>query len=312
MSSMRCVIFSILLLSLFLDACERSRDSCLIKVGDVCIERTAFRQRLERFAEESLISSEDVLDRMKVVMVDNIVEEQLILQYASRGFITVTEQEIDIAMKGIMEGTDKKDLDALLTEECRDIKDMREFIRTRTIINRTVEKAVKKEIAVPPEKIRQYYEEHQSEFYRPSSVELYHVFVKDQYKAKEALVMLRSGMSLEQVVKRYSDSPETNPSGFMGVFVKGDLPKEVEDVVFSIPEKRYSEIIDTLRGYHIFYVAKHTEPGTLPLIDAADEIRYRLTEKIFEENYARFIEELKTKYGVEVNWDEINSVSIRD
>jgi len=284
----------------------------LIKVGDVCIERTAFRQRLERFAEESLISSEDVLDRMKVVMVDNIVEEQLILQYASRGFITVTEQEIDIAMKGIMEGTDKKDLDALLTEECRDIKDMREFIRTRTIINRTVEKAVKKEIAVPPEKIRQYYEEHQSEFYRPSSVELYHVFVKDQYKAKEALVMLRSGMSLEQVVKRYSDSPETNPSGFMGVFVKGDLPKEVEDVVFSIPEKRYSEIIDTLRGYHIFYVAKRTEPGTLPLIDAADEIRYRLTEKTFEENYASFIEELRKQYGVEVNWDEINTVSIKE
>jgi len=284
----------------------------VIKVGDVCIARSDFRQRLERFAEESLIGSEDLLDRMKVVLVDNVVEEQLILQYASRGFITVTEQEIDIAMKGIMEGTDKKDLDALLTEECRDVEDMREFIRTRTIINRTVERAVKKEIAVSPEKIRHYYEEHQSEFYRPSSVELYHVFVKDHYKAKEALVMLRSGVSLEQVVKRYSDSPETNPSGFMGVFVKGDLPKEVEDVVFSIPEKRYSEIIDTLRGYHIFYVAKRTEPGTLPLIDAADEILYRLTEKTFEENYASFIEELRKQYGVEVNWDEINTVSIKE
>ncbi|MBN2297654.1 MAG: peptidyl-prolyl cis-trans isomerase [Deltaproteobacteria bacterium] len=309
---MRCVIFSIVLLSLLFSACSQNRNPCVIKVGDVCIEKPTFRDRLERFAEESLISSEDVLDQMKSVIVDNIVEEQLILQYARKGYITVTEQEIDIAMKGIMEGTDKEDLEALLTEESRNLDDMREFIRTRSIINRTVEKAVKKEIAVSPEKIKKYYEEHESEFFRPSSVELYHVFVKDNYKAKEALVMLRSGVSLEQVVERYSDSQEDERSGFMGVFVKGDLPKEVEDVVFSIPEKRYSEIIDTLRGYHIFYVAKRSKPGTLPLIDAADEIRYKLAEKIFEENYARFIEDLKKECIVEVNWDEIKSVSVKE
>jgi parvulin-like peptidyl-prolyl isomerase len=309
---MRCVIFSIVLLTVLISACERGKDKCVIQIGEACIRKQEFTQRLERFAEESLIGSEEVLQQMKPVVVDNIVEEQLIIQYARRGFITVTEQEIDIAIKGLMEGTDKEDLDELLTEECRDLSDMREFIRTRALINRTVEKAVKKEVVISQEEIKQYYQEHESDFYRPSSVELYHVFVKDKYQAKEALVMLRSGVPLEQVVRQYGNAQENNETGFMGVFVKGDLPKEVEEVVFSIPERRYSEIIDTQRGYHIFYVAKRTKPGTLPLIIAADEIRDKLEGDLFEKKYAEFIDGLKNQYVIEVNWDEINSVSVKE
>ena len=309
---MRCVIYSIVLLSVLLSACDRGKDACVIQVGEVCITKQQFKERLERFAEESLISSEEVLHQMKPVVVDNIVEEQLIVQYARKGFITVTEQEIDIALKGLMEGTDKEDLDELLTEEYRDISDMREFIRNRTLINRTIEKAVKKDVVVTKEQVKQYYEEHLSDFYRPSSVELYHVFVKEQFQAKEALVMLRSGVPLEQVVRQYGNPQENNESGFMGVFVKGDLPKEVEEVVFSIPERRYSEIIDTQRGYHIFYVAKRTKPGTLPLIIAADEIRDKLEGDLFEKKYAEFIDGLRNQYVIEVNWDEINSVSVKE
>jgi parvulin-like peptidyl-prolyl isomerase len=308
----RCVIFFIVLLNFLLIACNQSKNTCTIQVGDTCITAQEFKDRLERFAEESLISSEETLQQMKPIVVDNIVEENLILQYARKGFITVTDKEIDIAMKGLMDGTEKNDLEQLLTEECRDLSDMREFIRRRTIINRTVEIAVKKEIAVPPEKIKQYYEDHTSEFYRPASVELYHVFVKKHFKAKEALVMLRSGMSLEQVVRQYSSPEENNGSGFMGIFVKGDLPKEVEDVVFSIPERRYSEIIETQRGYHIFYVAKRTKPGTLPLINASDQIRDNLAEELFETRYADFIDTLKKEYIIEVDWNEINSITVKE
>ncbi len=309
---MRCVIFSIVLLTVLISACERGEDACVIQVGEARITKQEFKKRLAHFAEESLIGSEEVLHKMKPVVVDNIIVEQLIMQYARKGFITVTEQEIDIAMKGLLEGTDKEDLEELLTEECRDLSDMRDFIRTRALINRTVEKAVKKEVVITGEEVKLYYEEHLSDFYRPSSVELYHVFVKDKYQAKEALVMLRSGVSLEQVVRQYGNPQENNESGFMGVFVKGDLPKEVEEVVFSIPERRYSEIIDTQRGYHIFYVAKRTKPGTLPLLLAADEIRDKLESDLFEKKYAAFIDGLKKEYIVEVNWDEINSVSVKE
>ena len=89
-----------------------------------------------------------------------------------------------------------------------------------------------------------------------------------------------------------------------------DLPADVEDVVFSIPERRYSNIIKTQRGYHIFFVAKRTEGGVLSLIDASDQIREKLVEESFEKKYATWIEDLKKEYQVEVNWSGVNEVSI--
>lgn len=311
MYRMKYVIFSVALFSIVLGACSERKNACLIRVGDVCISRQAFQERMAHFAEESMIASEDQLEVMKPVFVNNIIEEELVLQHARKGFITVSDEEVDIAMKGLLEGIEREDLDRLLTEESRNIGDMREFIRKRALIKRTIEREVHKDIVVTAEQIRQYYEAHADEFVMEPTVELHHVFMKNSYQAKEALKRLRSGITLEAVAREFGETEGVEEgSGFMGVFAKGDLPKDVEDVVFSIPSRRYSNIIKTQRGYHIFYVANKTQGGTLSLIEASDQIREKLVEESFEKKYATWIEELKKEYRVEVNWSGINEVSI--
>jgi len=296
---------------MLLGACSDRKNTCLIQVGDVCINRQTFEERMARFAEESMITSQDQLEAMKPVFVNNIIEEELVLQHARKGFVTVSDEEVDIAMKGLLEGIDKEGLDRLLTEESRNIDDMREFVRKRALIKRTIEREVHKDIVVTAEQIRQYYEAHKDEFVLEPTVELYHVFMKNNYQAKEALKRLRSGMSLEAVAREFGEAEGVEESsGFMGVFAQGDLPKDVEEVVFSIPPRRYSNIIKAQRGYHIFYVANKTEGGTLSLIEASDQIREKLVEESFEKKYATWIEDLKKEYRVEVNWSGIHEVSI--
>jgi parvulin-like peptidyl-prolyl isomerase len=307
---MKYVIFSIALLSLAAGACTDGRNACLVRVGDVCISRQDFTERMERFAEESMITSEEQLGAMNTLFVNTIVEEELILLYARSRLITVSDEEVDIAMKGLLDGIDRDDLDRLLTEESRNIDDMTEFVRKRALIRRTIERVVHKDISVSAEEVKRYYEDHAGEFDLEPTVELYHVFVKDQHQAREALARLRSGAALEAVVKEYGEKEGLGNSGFMGIFTKGDLPRNVEDVVFSIPERRYSNIIKTQQGYHIFYVAKRTQGKTLSLIEAADYIREKLVEESFEKKYADWIEELKNEYRVEVNWSGISEVSI--
>ncbi len=311
MYRMKYVIFSVALFSIVLGACSDRKNTCLIQVGDVCISRQSFQERMAHFAEESMIASEDQLEALKPVFVNNIVEEELVLQHAREGFITVSDEEVDIAMKGLLEGIEREDLDRLLTEESRNIDDMREFIRKRALVKRTIEREVHKDIVVTAEQIRQYYEAHTDEFVLEPTVELYHVFMKNNYQAKEALKRLRSGVALEAVIREFGETEGVEEgSGFMGVFAQGDLPKDVEEVVFSIPPRRYSNIIKAQRGYHIFYVANKTEGGTLSLIEASDQIREKLVEESFEKKYATWIEDLKKEYRVEVNWSGINEVSI--
>ncbi|MGC9323276.1 MAG: peptidylprolyl isomerase [Desulfomonilia bacterium] len=294
---------------MILAGCDAFQPTCCIRIGDVCIDRETLRSRLERFTEESMISSGEVLHTMKPMIVDNLIEEQLILMYAQENSIAVTDEEVDVAVHGFLDGMKKQDFEHVLTEECRNMNDIRAFVRTRAIINKTVDKAVRSSISISHEQEKKYYDKNAKEFYRPTSVEIYHVFVKNHQHAKEALAMLRSGVPLAQVVRQYSDSAEDD-LGFMGVFAKGELPKEVEDVVFSIPERRYSNIIETQRGYHIFFVARRIAPGTRPFDEVADEIREKLTDEQFEVRYAQWIDELKTHYAIEVNWDEINALSV--
>jgi len=300
-----CILFALLSLT----GCKRVDDTCYIRVGDICIEREDFRVRLERFAEESLITSSEVLESMKPMIVDTLIEELLILNYALDNRITITEAEVNVAVEGFLDGMKRQDFDHVLTEGCRDISDIRDFIRRRAIISKAVDKTVRSGLAVSEEDTRSYYDQNTSEFYHPLSVELYHVFVKDHSQAKEALTLLRSGIPLTQVVSTYDESAR-DELGFMGVFTKGELPKEVEDVVFSIPQRRYSHIIETQRGYHIFFVAQRTEARTRSYEEVADELRERLTEQLFETRYAQWLRELKTNYSIEVNWDEITTLSV--
>lgn len=306
---MRCALCLMSLL-LLISGCNRGDTGWCLRVGQTTVTSAEFHDQLERFAEESMIDSREMLNQMKPTLVSSLLEQQLILEYARDKGITVSDEEVSIALDGYLEGISREDLDRVLTEECRRIDDIHDFIRKRSVCDKAIERAVRRNITVEEKTISAYYEEHRAEFMRPASVELYHVYVRDKYRAKEAQVMLRSGVSLGEVVRRYSESADAKDTGFMGVFTKGELPHEVEKVAFSIPERRYSGIIATMRGYHIFYVERRTPAGVMPLAEVHDLIRERLQEQRFEQAYAMWIDNLKEQYQPEVNWDEIKRITL--
>lgn len=310
--STRYLIFSALLLSLVLVlSCTKPGHDFCIKVGEKVITPAMFKERMERYAEESMITDPTVLDGMKPLIVDDIVEELLILKYARDNYISLSQEEVAIAKKGVLAGLSEQELKGILTEDCRDASDITSFIRTRLIIKKALERAVWPKINISEDEVREYYNNHKSEFYHPETVKLYHVFSSDRFKARKALLLLRSGASLDAVVREYSESEDAKNHGFMGIFTKGELPREVERVVFSIPVKRYSGIISTKRGYHIFYVASKTKPGIAPLEDVELEVKDNLTNRKFEQLYRKWIASLKQRYRPEVRWDVINEISLR-
>ncbi|MEA2102503.1 MAG: peptidyl-prolyl cis-trans isomerase [Thermodesulfobacteriota bacterium] len=307
---MRYAISCLIFFSLIFTACTQQKDGCCIRVGQTCITTEEFCSRLERFAEESMIDSKADLDRMKPVLVDNMVEEMLVLQYAADNQIIVSEQEVDIAIRGIMDGIKKEDMDRMFTEECRTMDDIQGFVRKHSIINKTIDRAVGRKIVVDDTDIEAFYKDNRSDYMRPASVELYHVFTKEKTKARIALSMLRSGTSLGYVVHRYSVSSDAKDNGFMGVFVRGELPDKIESVVFSLPERRFSRIIKTMSGYHIFYVENKAKPGMLGIEEVSDKIRQELMDERFEKEYALWIKGLMEKYKPEVNYDKIKKISV--
>jgi len=79
--------------------------------------------------------------------------------------------------------------------------------------------------------------------------------------AEDLLGRLRGGEDFDQLARRYSNDPgSAQLGGDLGWFRRGRMVREFEDVAFSLPTGRVSEIVETDFGFHIIRIDR-TRPG---------------------------------------------------
>ena len=79
----------------------------------------------------------------------------------------------------------------------------------------------------------------------------------------------------------------------MGVFEQGDLPADMERVIFSLDEGRTSQIVESSYGFHIFRLDRKFPPALLSASEAAPEIQQRLMAQKMKEALATHVAGLK-------------------
>ena len=123
----------------------------------------------------------------------------------------------------------------------------------------------------PDEKeIKEIYEKHKEMFVSPEQVHASHIVkhVKepgDKTKAfmemSEAKKALDGGESFEAVSARVSDCPSN--SGDLGLFPRGQMVQEFDDVIFAMQPEETSDVFLTDFGYHIAKLHKKDPPQPL-------------------------------------------------
>ncbi|MDD5341251.1 MAG: SurA N-terminal domain-containing protein [Patescibacteria group bacterium] len=84
-------------------------------------------------------------------------------------------------------------------------------------------------------------------------------------KIEEALTKLKSGQSFDEVLKKYGET-DTSQSSLTGNFLRGELPKTLEDQLFSMSAGSRTDIITLPGSYSIVQlVKKDTDKGVLTL-----------------------------------------------
>ena len=80
------------------------------------------------------------------------------------------------------------------------------------------------------------------------------------------------------------------------------MPAEFDAVVFNLPAGRLSPLIKSEYGYHIFLVEERRDAAKLSLAQAREEIRVRLQAELEEHLYRQWLDELRAKAKIDVNW----------
>lgn len=154
---------------------------------------------------------------------------------------------------------------------------------------------VVRDTRVDEAEVRDYYEEHKKDFLVQGRIQVSQILVDTEEKAVSVLRRLdRAGEpEFRKIAVEESLGPEAPRGGVMGVFQQGDLPADMEKVIFALDEGRTSRVVESSYGFHVFRLDRMYPPALRDESEAAAEIRERITAQKMKDALASHLGGLK-------------------
>ena len=257
--------------------CSR-QGAVLANIGSKTITGADFVDRLKQLPPQyqGMIKT----DEDKKTMLDAIVKEQLIVQEA---------RERNIDKDKAIQSKINTIVDQILLEE---------------MIKRVRDTQLKPTDA----EIKAYYEQHKTEYNGQERVKVAHILVKDKGKAEEILAKLNKGADFGALAQANSIDPgSSRKGGELDYFSKGDMVPEFEKAAFALNTPgQLSGIVQSAFGYHIIKLIDKKSAGQKSFEEAKTEAGRALEKEKFD----KWMEGLKTKWHVKVDYDKLKALSL--
>ena len=116
------------------------------------------------------------------------------------------------------------------------------------------------------------------ERWRFDSATLYRIKVSKNSTADELVEQLKDGAEFFSLAKKYSEDKSTSHScGYLGKLMREQMRPEVESEIFKAQEGEIVGPIESVDGFHIYYVEK------IELAKLEDSVILKIEDKIFPE-----------------------------
>jgi peptidyl-prolyl cis-trans isomerase SurA len=183
-------------------------------------------------------------------------------------------------------------------------EDFKNNIRNGLLTKKVIGSEVGSHISIPKEEIQKYYDEHKAEFMRPEQVALRSIEIntagKDETevaelkkKADTALKRIQDGEDFGEIAKRYSDGSTAKQGGYLGIYKRGELSKELEDTVFKMQKNGLTPVMETKQGFLIMQVLEHYDEGEQSLAKVESEIEGKLYNQRLEPALREYLKTLR-------------------
>jgi len=190
-------------------------------------------------------------------------------------------------------------------------EDFKNNIRNGILTKRVISEEVSSHINITTDEIQKYYDDHKSDFIRPEQVALRSIEINTsgkseaevaelRKKAETALKRIQDGEDFGEIAKRYSDGTTAKQGGYLGMYKRGELSKQLEDVVFKMKRNDLTEIMETRQGFLIMQVLEHYDEGQQSLNTVSDEIRSKIMETKMEPALRDYLQKLREQSYVVV------------
>ena len=251
-------------------------------------------------------------DRQKYALRD-LIDQSLLSQRGKDMGINVKPEVVkqldEIRVKNNLKDMD--DLEKAVTSQGVNWEDFKNNIENRLLTQEVIRREVGSHITIGHDDAMKYYEEHKKDFVRQEQVALRAIEIKTEGKKESEIPELKAkaqklhdrvkdGEDFGELAKRFSDGSTAQQGGYLGVYKRGELSKELEDMVFKMKKNDMTDVIETKQGFLILQVLEHYDEGEQPFNKVENEIMDRLYNERMEPALRDYLKTLREQSYVVV------------
>jgi peptidyl-prolyl cis-trans isomerase SurA len=247
-----------------------------------------------------------------------LAEKLLDAQVKEAGF-EATEAEIDSVIAETKQRfrLDDEALDRALAAEGTTRQGYRLRVKHDLEGYRVVQLRVRSRIKVTDDDLKNYYQQHGSEFATGQEIKVRHIFLqvtagasaaeegRAREKGEKVLARLRAGEDFAAVARQASQGPSAADGGDLGWLRRGVVQPEVERAAFELETGQVSGLIRTRTGFQILKVEGRRGGEPRSFDQVKDEIRDKLTNDQAEVLRQQYVAELKKDAFIDVRMPEL-------
>lgn len=259
------------------------KNEIILQIGDSVFSNSDF----SNYVRATLGEDQKALSAISLSrLFDNFVEEKILLQAAKNQNMSLTSEE-------------KREYLEKFSKEVGPVEEAAlDELDTGILFDRLLIEKYKyeliKDIEVREEEVKEYYNQNKRDFLRPERVQVSQILLETEDKAIETYESVKdaSREDFQKIAKEESVGLEAYKGGEMGVFEMGELPYEMEKVIFSLKEGEISPVVESAYGYHIFRLDKRFELELISEEEAESIIRRKVLNHKSQEQLSNHQEEL--------------------
>lgn len=254
---------------------------------------------LEISEEEVALEKEQLLgqdsDLAQTNALNRLIDRCLLLHQALASGISITEEEFDEALLESLEASEAE------PPEPEQTVFLEANIRRRLIIQKYVRSLCERELPVPDEQLRAFYEDQREIFLTPESVRASHILIRAgvpeaEKTARQLHDRITKPEDFQAACREITPGSAGLSSGDLGWFHRGTLIPEIEKAAFALQAGQISEVFSTRHGYHILLVTDRKPEHEVGFEEIRESLKARLVQLEREFYLIRHLNELRRQY----------------
>lgn len=216
-----------------------------------------------------------------------VVDSKLLAQEAKRQEMQPNDQRVKDTMAQIeTQAGGRAKLDEALAQLGMTYALLETSVIESDLVQVFIETTIDPQIAVSPEEVAAYYNEHPEMFQQPEQVHARHILMTTgadateavkaaaQAKAVAARKRALAGEDFAALAIEMSEGPSAPQGGDLGFFARQQMVAPFAEAAFALEVGGISDVVETQYGYHVIKVEEKRPAKTMSL----DEVRDPLTE----------------------------------